>query len=510
MKNPEFDFVIIGSGLGGLSCAYMLASEGYKVCILEKNHQIGGALQVFSRDKAVLDTGVHYIGSLDKGETLDQIFRYFGILEDLKLKRMDEDGFDVIRFEDGSVFPYAQGYDHFRTSLVGQFPDEAAAIDQYIATIRKICEDFPLYNLDENDYDGEVYPHMEVPASEFINSLTTNERLRSVLAGTNSFLYAGVAGITPLHVHALVQNSYLKGAYRLIDGGSQLAILLSRRIREKGGVILKRSEVVKAAYHENGEISAVLLASGEAITGKQFISNIHPLGTIGIFGEDRFLKVFTRRIKSLENSLSCFLTHIIFHEKAFGYLNHNIYQYHNENVWSGPEYNEDTWPEQYFICTPAGSRHPQYAESMSVMAYMRAEETAEWNTTFNTRTTPAERSKSYEEFKKAKEQKVINRLEQVFPGIRGKIKSVYSSTPLTWRDYLGTPDGSMYGIMKKADNPLKSFVNTKTHIPNLSLTGQNIILHGILGVTIGAIVSCAPFIGRENIIRKIKQANKTT
>src|SRR6185436_7461701 len=62
MTDRDFDVVIAGAGLGGLECAVILASEGYKVCVLEKNHQLGGSLQVFSRNKTVFDTGVHYIG----------------------------------------------------------------------------------------------------------------------------------------------------------------------------------------------------------------------------------------------------------------------------------------------------------------------------------------------------------------------------------------------------------------------------------------------------------------
>ena len=58
---------IIGSGLGGLVCGAVLAKQGYRVRLYEKNKQIGGCLQTFSRDKAILDSGVHYIGGLDKG-----------------------------------------------------------------------------------------------------------------------------------------------------------------------------------------------------------------------------------------------------------------------------------------------------------------------------------------------------------------------------------------------------------------------------------------------------------
>ncbi len=64
--------MIVGSGLGGLACANILAMEGYRVVVLEKNHQIGGHLQVYSRDKSIYDTGVHYVGGLDDGENLYQ------------------------------------------------------------------------------------------------------------------------------------------------------------------------------------------------------------------------------------------------------------------------------------------------------------------------------------------------------------------------------------------------------------------------------------------------------
>ncbi len=42
MESKKYDVVILGSGMGGLSCGYILAKEGYKVCVLEKNRQLGG------------------------------------------------------------------------------------------------------------------------------------------------------------------------------------------------------------------------------------------------------------------------------------------------------------------------------------------------------------------------------------------------------------------------------------------------------------------------------------
>ena len=121
----KFDIIIIGSGLGGLVSANILAKEGKKVCVLEKNNQFGGNLQTFVRDKSIFDTGVHYIGGLDKGQNLYQYFRYLDIMDDLKLKRMDVDAYDVITFDDDEIeYPHAQGYDNFVNQLVRFFPEE--------------------------------------------------------------------------------------------------------------------------------------------------------------------------------------------------------------------------------------------------------------------------------------------------------------------------------------------------------------------------------------------------
>ncbi len=501
-----YDFVIVGSGLGGLTCAYILASEGYRVVVLEKNHQIGGHLQVYSRDRAIFDTGVHYIGSMNEGQNLRQFFKYFGILDDLKLHRMADECFDKIRFADGSSYDYAQGFSGFISKMIGYFPNESEAINQYCDKIKAVCEQFPLYNLksDEINYNlnDEV---LTINAYEYIASLTNNQRLRDVLAGSN-MLYAGYKETTPFYVHALIMNSYLNGAYKLTDGGSQIAILLSRRIRKLGGKIRKHCKVVSTVYHENGHVDGVVLETGEIVRGKEFISNVHPAQTIDLFGAERFLKVYSNRIKKLENSISTLLVHLAFKEKSFPYLNYNIYQHDIDDVWGGINYDPKKWPQTYFICTPVASKNSEFANSMSIMTYMNASETEEWKDSTKTVLETNERDSSYYQFKKEKEAKVIACVEKIFPGISAKIKSVHSASPLTFRDYIGGYEGSLYGIRKNSTAPSKTQINSKTRIANLHLTGQNVSLHGILGVTVSAFVTCFAFVDKKKLIDKIKQA----
>ena len=86
----KYDIIIIGSGLGGLECGAILSKEGFNVCVVEKNAQFGGCFQTYQRKGHLLDTGIHYVGSLDEGQVMNQYFRYFGIMDKLKIKRLDD------------------------------------------------------------------------------------------------------------------------------------------------------------------------------------------------------------------------------------------------------------------------------------------------------------------------------------------------------------------------------------------------------------------------------------
>src|SRR3954468_4334667 len=175
---PIYDVVIIGSGLGGLECAYTLSKEGYKVCVLEKNRQFGGSLRIFVRDKAIFDTGIHYIGGLNDGQNLNQCFKYFNIMDKLKLHRLDMDGFDQISFdEDPNVYRHAQGYDNFVEQLAQQFPDQRQQIAEYAKRIQEVCNYFPLYQLREGETPVVGIKYLDINAKDFIASITSDPKL---------------------------------------------------------------------------------------------------------------------------------------------------------------------------------------------------------------------------------------------------------------------------------------------------------------------------------------------
>lgn len=504
MEN-NYDIVIIGSGMGGLICADILGREGYKVCVLEKNRQVGGSLQTYVRDKVIFDSGVHYLGGLAEGQNLYQVFKYLGIIDKLKLQKMDEDVFDKILIEgDDKQYVFAQGYENFIQHLLKNFPNEEKALRLYCEKIQDVCSKFPLYNLRTGGDINEKNAVLGIDTRTFIESITDDKKLQAVLVG-NSMLYVLQSGKTPLYVPAMILNSYIESSWKCIDGGSDIGKFMVKNIREHGGVIHRNTEVKKIVV-EAGEVTHVETADGSKIYAKHFISNMHPVRTLEMTKTDIIKQAYKSRIKGLENSIGGFVVNIVFEKEAYPYLKNNFYYIKKGKEWELTEHNDDTWPLCYAVFCSASSKSTAYAESMTLLAYMRFDEVKQWANTFNTVSKEEDRGADYEAFKKAKAEKLLDCVEEKFPGLRKAIKSYYTATPLSYRDYIGTDDGSMYGIAKDYSNPLKTFISPRTKIPNLYLTGQNLNLHGILGATMSGLVTCVAFLGNEDIIEKIRNA----
>lgn len=501
----QYDIVIIGSGMGGLVCADILGREGYKVCVLEKNRQVGGSLQTYVRDKVIFDSGVHYLGGLSEGQNLYQVFKYLGLIGKLKLQRMDADAFDKIKFEgDDKEYVHAQGYENFIRQLLKEFPAEEKALRLYCDKIKEVCSKFPLYNLRTGGDINEKTTVLELDTKTFIQSITNNKKLQAVLVGSN-MLYVLQSEKTPFYVHAMILNSYIESSWKCVDGGSVISKLMVQNIRNHGGEILRNSEVKKIVV-DDGKVVSVQLANGNHIFGKHFISNMHPVATLEMTETDLIKSAYRSRVKNLENSIGGFVVNIVLKKDSLPYHRSNFYFNKEEHIWSLTEYTDENWPLSYAVFFSASSKTNEFAESMTILAYMKYEEVKEWEGTFNTVSAEAGRGESYDAFKKRKAEKLIDLVEKQFPGLRDSMVSYYTATPLSYRDYIGNHDGSMYGIVKDHRNPLKTFISPRTKLPNLYLTGQNLNLHGILGATMSGLVTCVAFLGNDDIVEKIRNA----
>ena len=493
-----YDIVIIGSGLGGLECATILSKHGYRVCVLERNPKLGGTLHGFKRYGCEFGTGMHYIGSLDEGQVTHTLFKYLGILDKINIKKMDATGFDQFSIG-GKEYKYAMGKEAFIELLSSYFPYESAEIAQYFREIETAAKQVDVYNLRPlKDFDIRTNHALNTSAFEKIRSITHNRQLQNVMGALN-FVHAGEKEKTPFYTHALINKYYIDSAYKLVDGSYQIATSLAENINNAGGDVFK-SQKVSEFISENGKITAVKTEQGKTVYGKQFISNIHPSLTIRMLDNSLLRKPYRMRITNLENTISAFTLHLKLKDNSFPYLNYNYHYFKKDDAWYPSYYSEKNWPEFYYLFVPAKSDSDSYANCISIHTYMKFAEVEKW------KDLPIrKRGDDYEDWKASKAEKLIQLVSEKFPELRGNIEAYNVSTPLSLRDYIGTPDGGMYGISMDYKNPMRTYVAPRTKIPNLFFTGQNVSLHGMLGVSMSSLITCGEFLGINNLIKDINE-----
>ncbi len=495
----KYDVIIIGSGLGGLLCAYILSKEGFKVCILEKHNQPGGNLQTFVRHGHKFETGVHYIGALGPNQTLNRYWKYFGLTNVIKFQQLDPNCFDLVAFGD-QEFPLAQGFENFSDRLLQHFPGEKPSIDEYLRMIYEVVSAFPLYNL-ELPKDHREHLYTTQSAFEFLNKLSSASNrksqipLSSALAG-NNYLYGGNR-LSPLHVAALINHSFMSGAYRIIGGSDQISHALVKAINAQGGTIITKREVT--AIGQSGQKFTLKTNEEDVFLSTMVISDIHPSKTLSMMPTDMVRTAYQKRIDSLLNTSSSFVLYLSVKPGTFPYLNYNYYYHTSNDPWDEAATADSQWPVMFLLSTGSHKPDQKFAETLTILTYMRFDQVSRWNNTIAGRREP-----DYLDFKKEQAEKLLQIVYLKFPELKTAIDHVEISTPLTYRDYTGIPEGSLYGIQKNFHEPLLTTVMPKTKIPNFYFTGQNTNLHGVLGVTIGSVVTCGEIIGLEYLLKKIQ------
>lgn len=412
--------VVIGSGMGGLLCASILARQGYKVTVLERGAQMGGCLQSFVRGGIRFDTGFHSVAGLAPGEPLHRIFEPLGLMR-LPWRKVSTPDQVVV---DGVFHSLPR-------------PADIPALAQLKPLAYYIGTDFP----------GEA----SFSAAEWLKDSGEDPR---ILLGVTLRLQSPLSEVS-LHEYAHIAYHFMKGSWRLDGGGQVLSQALADDILSRGGNVLTRKEVVGICPCDDGPCQ-VLCADGSSYRGI-VVSDIHPLETAALV-RPSLRPSYLKRLSILRNGDGIFTTYIKLKQKQIRYVDHAI--------------SIDGMLVHFGNADDQG-----YAVSMDLMTHV------------------GETVQDRESFAKG----CISRASACIPGLESAVEEFWTSTPDTWRRYTGTPGGSAYGILKQHSQLSVCVVSPRTPLPGLFLTGQNLGLHGILGVSYTAVRTCSVILGAEKI-----------
>ncbi len=459
------DIIIVGSGLGGLEVALTMAKEGKRVLVLERQHQLGGCMQSYRRGKLHLDTGFHYVGGLEPGGQLYEAFLSHGLM-DLTWQRMDIDCFEEIHIG-GRTFCWPQGIKEFINAMKGYFPHEERGLDLYSELLE--CTD-------------ELWMQ-RTNAWEYINSIISDPLLIQVLSAPATCKMELRKETLPLFTFIHGTAPFIQSSWRMQGDGNLIVNRLVEQIKEYGGELLVDKDVT-SLHEEDGRIIKAVCADGTEYEADSFVSDVHPAVTCAMVGESMMMKkLFRRRMSTQPNTMGIFTLHLQLRAGKLPYFNHNKLVFTEENCWNMAV--DKTLKVKGIMISARKPERGGHTVNVDILTPMLWETVAEFDGTklFH-------RPKAYREMKDAVARQCLEIAETAISGLSDMVLGTWSSTPLTYKDYNLTPEGSAFGFRKDYANPMMTIVSPKTQIPNLFMTGQSLMLHGLHGVTMTAAYTC--------------------
>jgi len=481
-KRP-YDALIIGAGIGGLSAGIILSLLGLRVAVVEKNPLPGGMMRGYRREGMDCPVGVHYFGSFGEGEPLRRICDYLGVTEGMAVEQMGRGGpIDRYLFDD-FTFDLPVSLDAFAASLRQAFPEDRQAIEKIVANLRATTDaqnSFAFLSPTPPLLDGKLY----APLGAYLTGMNCSPGLRSVLGVAARWMGMSESEC-PVFYHHFALSSYLLSSWRVRGTGADLAKAFVSRFEELGGTLVC-GDAVTAIRTSGTAITGVRLASGRVLDGTRLVAAIHPKKVIEMLPEGVLKPRRARLVGQLAEAEGLFALSAAVDAATHPALPYNLFRLHTDpegSVDSGVFYQlRDGGAGKNLLVIITKSPYPEWSR---------------WEDT-----TTGSRGAAYEEAKAGRAIRLLRDAEGVFGSLAGaKILDAY--TPLTLRDWVGSPEGSPYGIMRSMRQLPVLAALSRLGPAGLSFAGQNALSPGILGTLLGSLQVARQVLGPDRFAAEV-------
>ena len=508
----DIDTIIIGSGIGGLSTASLLAQSGKKVVVLEQHYLAGGCTHSFVDKGTEHETGIHYVGSMNKYKPL---FDLIGE-DEIEWCQLGHENPDKFIYDeivvDGEHYQFPAGKYNLINYLIEKFPEDKYGIREYFSLVEMAAKKNLFFNLKTapyflsvlyyyfNELFGSTYNSFNNCTAEYIvNRYIKNPRLRKVLLGQFPD-YGMLPQDASFFIHASIVNHYLEGGFYPKGGPSVIAKSIIKKINKHNGTVFV-GEKVRNIIIENGVAKGVLMNNGDIIPSKNVVSAAGIRTTFEtLINKLQVPKIYKNILSKVKPSVQ--------HFYLFVNLDGTPEELNlpSNNFWIYPE-NPDTGESDYTELINGMLTDPVDSTSRvpAFLGFSCRKDTS-WNERFPNKSNCViitqvdyeyfkqwenERDIDYRRIKNEISIKILDTiLYKYFPQTKGKVRDFDSATPLTTKFYLNSTHGESYGLEMNKYRAINCFdIRPKTPIKNLYLTGQDICTLGFTGALMSGVLT---------------------
>ena len=504
-RSPDgpWDYLVIGSGMGGMTVAALLTELGKRVLVLEQHYVPGGFTHSFPRKGYVWDVGVHAVGEVTRHSLTGRLLHRLsgGRLEWASLGPV----YDSFHFPDGFRIDFPDSPAQFRQNLVEAFPDEEEAIDGYLAKVREVGGAMRSYYLARTAPQRWSRPldwllardaqrYLELTTSDVIDELTDNPKLKTVL--TAQF---GYYGVTPSRgsfaMQALVAKHFMHGGYYPVGGSGEIARTLLRTVADGGGWTRILADVEQILI-EGGRARGVRLADGEQIRAKRVISAVGVAPTLQrLLPESYAQQEWVRATKNLPPAPAHVCLYLGFKGdiRKAGASGANLWFY---DTWDNER---DSWavpaegappPAEILYCSFPSMKDPEHDPGPEVRHTGEVVTFVPWQLFEPWRDSPwGRRGDDYSALKQRMKDSLLRQFFERMPQLEPMLDYAELSTPLSTDHFCRPNQGSIYGLEPTPDRFRNPWLRPRSPITGLFFAGSEVSTVGVIGAMMGGVLA---------------------